>query len=706
MRISILLPYKENFSPEYAGAVSLFVNDTNNNSKYKKNVTIFGNTSYKNYLSKNYINIPFLKKIFHSHSKLYVNTFIDFQKKNLPELIEIHNRPNYVKIIKKKLNVKLHLFFHNDPLEMSGSKSIDERIFLLNNVDHIIFNSLWSKKRFLIDLNKKKYENKTSVTYQSSSKVKIDFNKKKNIISFVGKLNKAKGYDVFSVAIKKILDKHKSWNAVVFGDEPREEITLHHKNVKMYGFKKNSYILKYLEKVSISVICSRWEEPFGRTSLEAASRGSAVIITNRGGLPETTQHAQIIKKLDVNTLFNKIEFLIKNNKFRNQIQKKSYKDFKFTHQYIANQIDERRSATNFITATIKPINKIKALKIMHITNFNEKHDGRLQYNTGKRINNGFIRLGHNVLQLSDRDITSNYRSVLDPRGIDTLNLKIINSYNNFKPNLIVLGHADNVLASTLTYLKNLDKGLKVCQWFLDPVSKFAPDFDKNKKRILDKSSITDANFLTTDPKVISFNIKRSFFMPNPADQSFEILENYKNTCEFDIFFAMSHGVHRGNLKYGKRDFREEIIQKLIHQNRNSNIKFDLYGINKIQPIWGDEFIKRLAFSKMGLNLSRGKPLKYYSSDRIVQLMGNCLLTFIDEKTQYSDFFNKNELITYSGLSDLSEKINKYKKDDRERKIIARNGKIKYMKHFNSTLVAEFIINKTFQKNKKKFYWEE
>ena len=179
MRISILLPYKENFSPEYAGAVSLFVNDTNNNSKYKKNVTIFGNTSYKNYLSKNYINIPFLKKIFHSHSKLYVNTFIDFQKKNLPELIEIHNRPNYVKIIKKKLNVKLHLFFHNDPLEMSGSKSIDERIFLLNNVDHIIFNSLWSKKRFLIDLNKKKYENKTSVTYQSSSKVKIDFNKKK-----------------------------------------------------------------------------------------------------------------------------------------------------------------------------------------------------------------------------------------------------------------------------------------------------------------------------------------------------------------------------------------------------------------------------------------------------------------------------------------------------------------------------------------------
>ena len=34
---------------------------------------------------------------------------------------------------------------------------------------------------------------------------------------------------------------------------------------------------------------------------------------------------------------------------------------------------------------------------------------------------------------------------------------------------------------------------------------------------------------------------------------------------------------------------------------------------------------------MGLNLSRGEPLKYYSSDRIAQLMGNGLLTFINEK---------------------------------------------------------------------------
>ena len=36
MKIAILLPYKENFSPEYPGAVSLFVNETSKISRYKK----------------------------------------------------------------------------------------------------------------------------------------------------------------------------------------------------------------------------------------------------------------------------------------------------------------------------------------------------------------------------------------------------------------------------------------------------------------------------------------------------------------------------------------------------------------------------------------------------------------------------------------------------------------------------------------------
>ena len=157
------------------------------------------------------------------------------------------------------------------------------------------------------------------------------------------------------------------------------------------------------------------------------------------------------------------------------------------------------------------------------------------------------------------------------------------------------------------------------------------------------------------------------------DESFETLENYKNSFfSSDVFFAMSHGVHRGVLKKGKFDERELFINKLI--NITHNVRFDLYGMNKIQPIWADDYRIAISKSKIGLNLSQGKPTKYYSSDRFSQLIGNGLLVMIDEKTQIGNFFNKNEIVEYESINDLSEKILKYSNDDILRNKIAYNGR--------------------------------
>ena len=213
----------------------------------------------------------------------------------------------------------------------------------------------------------------------------------------------------------------------------------------------------------------------------------------------------------------------------------------------------------------------------------------------------------------------------------------------------------------------------------------------------------DATFLTTDPGSLFYKIKNSYFIPNPCDHSFETLKNFENNCENDLFFAMSHGVHRGALKKGKTDNREIFINKLI--NKNKNVNFDIYGMNNVQPIWGNTFLNKISNSSMGLNLSRGEPIKYYSSDRMAQLLGNGLLTFIDEKTHFNDFFNNNQMVFYKDLDDLSYKINKYKKDHSNRKRIAKNGKNFYLKEFNSTVVADFILSKLFDyKSKNKFIW--
>ena len=156
---------------------------------------------------------------------------------------------------------------------------------------------------------------------------------------------------------------------------------------------------------------------------------------------------------------------------------------------------------------------------------------------------------------------------------------------------------------------------------------------------------------------------------------------------------MSHGVNREKLKKGKIDSRINFLNNLIKKFKDIN--YDFYGFENKEPIWGDSFYRALVNSKMGLNLSRGLPTKYYSSNRIASLMGNGLLTFIDKKTQMNDFFNNKEIIFYDNISDLSEKIQFYKKNDKLRRKIAKNGKKKYFKLFNELKTTKYIIDKSF-----------
>ncbi len=710
MKISILLPYKENFSPDYPGAVSLFVYETSKISKYKKDITVFGNTKLQKRFKAKYVNIDLKNTFLSSQTKSYVNKFIQIEKKDPSSIIEVHNRPSYIHIINSSFSNKiLSLYFHNDPLSMEGSKTIAERKKLLKICYKIIFNSSWSKKRFLEGLeNKFVNSNKLLIFYQSAQKGNLAFlKKKKNWITFVGKLNRAKGYDIFSKSIVKILNKHQNWNALVIGDEKREKINLSHKRATILGFKKHHEVINIFKKTSITVACSRWDEPFGRTSLEASANGCAVVITNKGGLPETVTDAKIISNLNEKNLTKTINELIIDTKLRKKLQLLSIKNFYLTHKFVSKNIDNYRTEKLLYKKKIFTKAKNKSLRILHVTNFNERLDGRLFFNTGRRLNNGFIRLGHSVLGFSDRDIQKYYKSLKDFKGSTTLNDKLKKTCYNYKPDLVITGHADLISKDQIQELKEDNPNTKFAQWFLDPLNKNGPDYERNKSRILDKIDLMDGTFITTCPSALNFlpTNKKNFYIPNPSDESFETLNNFKKSCNVDVFFALSHGVHRGQLKIGKIDDRVDFLNSL--KQITPDVKFDIYGINKVQPIWADHYFKTISNSKMGLNLSRGNAIKYYSSDRITQIVGNGLVCLIDEKTKYNNFFEKDEMVFYKNVNDLSEKILKISRDEKLRKKIARKGKIKYMKYFNSNLVAKYIINKTLDiKDNCNYLWEK
>ena len=129
-------------------------------------------------------------------------------------------------------------------------------------------------------------------------------------------------------------------------------------------------------------------------------------------------------------------------------------------------------------------------------------------------------------------------------------------------------------------------------------------------------------------------------------------------------------------------------------------------MNFEEPKWNFDFYKEMMICKMSLNLSRGTPLKYATSNRLASYMGNGILTFIDKKTRYYDFFNKDEMCFYETVSDLRDQILDLRDDDNKINKIGKNGKEKYFKLFNNNLIGNYILNKTLNFEKKfNYVWD-
>ena len=690
--IAILLPNKEDYSKNKAAAASIWVKDFNKGYIASKQV-IFGISSSTSYLSSNFINLR--KKNLINNSYFYIQNFI----KNLPEsisVIVIHNRPHFFFILKKKFpKIKFVLVFHNDPNTLRGSRTVSEKINILENCDKIIFVSTYVKQKFYYNINNL-LPTKGEVIYPATNYYNHNFKKnikKEKLIVFIGKLNSAKGYNYFGQAAINIIKKHKNWRVIVAGNEKREAYNFQHERFKIFDWLSHKQIINIYKKSSISLVPSTWDEPFGRTAMESSDMGNALITSGKGGLKETSINPIILKKINATSIQSEIEKLIKNPNLLKKIQKFNYKNKKIDYKDSLKKLTKLKvnliEKNNYNLNIINNNNNNNNNKVLHIANFDEKNDFRLSnINLATKISNGFIKDKFHTTNFSDRFFSQqNTFSDIDNR--------IINIIKNLKPNLILLGHTNSLKTETLKNIKDKFSDIKIAFWYEDSINRKGPDYIKNKNFIEKYKNYVDQYFITTDKNNIEASIPRNKlnFIPVPSSNLSENLNLYKaRNYEYDIFYAVSHGVNRGVLKKNKIDERYNFLQLLM--SKSEDINYNIFGFNNIQPVWGDEFIKEISKCRFGLNLSRGEPVKYYSSNRIATLVANGVPTLMDDKVKYSDFFSNNEMIFYKNVDDLIDKVKFYKKNEKKRLQIGMNGKKKYFKIFNNKIVADYIASKT------------
>ncbi len=359
MLINILLPHKEKFSQNKASSVSITVRNNLKYTKYKKNIKVFGQKVKNPLFKKNFYGIENPWNILKSKNLNLAMQMCNHINKELTskQVLEIHNRPYLIKSIKKKLkgNHILSLFFHNNPIEMKGSMTIQDRKELLSNVDKIYCVSEFIKKKFLQGICDK--EKKVVVLYNGVLRKLKSFPSKKKEVIFVGRIVKEKGVDLLVNAISHLSQIYSHWHFKIIGSpklginkfddffskQIQAKIRSLNNNVSLLGYVSPEELELIMSRASIIVIPSVWEEPFGLVAAEAMANGVAIISSERGALPEIIQNnGMYIKNFNEKEIISKLEKLMINKILLNEMQKNSWNNFKMDAQSSSKQLDSYR----------------------------------------------------------------------------------------------------------------------------------------------------------------------------------------------------------------------------------------------------------------------------------------------------------------------------------------------------------------------------
>jgi len=325
------------------------------------------------------------------------------------------------------------------------------------------------------------------------------------------------------------------------------------------------------------------------------------------------------------------------------------------------------------------------MRILQVDNMQIRHYGRVRVSPERTIFNGLIRGNYKVEVFSDRDIaTFDAPFHIKPLGRAAANRRLLEMVENFRPEMLLVGHADIITNETLGAARAIVPGLRIALRNVDPL------FDEsNVAKIKHRIGHVDAIFVTTSGDALKqfwSPTNLVAYIPNATDAAVEDHDNStRRDFDWDLLFC---GV--GNVT----DTRYTLVRQLHDAFEGRDIRFASFGMHGRDAIWGRKYEDTLEASKMGLSLNRFEGWPLYSSDRIAQLMANGLLAFVSAESGLQKFFAEDMLAFFNDKDDLAAKALAFNADDALRRATAAKGRAFYRDHFSAERIGQFMVDVT------------
>lgn len=302
-----------------------------------------------------------------------------------------------------------------------------------------------------------------------------------------------------------------------------------------------------------------------------------------------------------------------------------------------------------------------------------------------KLLHGFVRIGCNVQVFNDRDVARGSTPLLTSSpGAKSANRKLIEACSNFRPDLLFLGHCELIRNETVIRIREENPNCSIVYRNVDPL----PD-PANRKRIQRRALVVDTIFLTAASPlhgVSSDSRAPVYFMPNPVDPAIDTVRSFERTDQdHDLFFAVSSN--------DGKDPRVRFAQAAAR--RVPSLRADIKGTPGNCSMRGAAFIDAIANARMALSLSRPDTVYLYASDRMSQMLGNGLLTFVARSTGFRDLFSEDEIGFFEDLDELVDKLKFFAANDKRRQAVAEAGWSAAHSMFASDRIAKYILERSF-----------
>ncbi|TPW34892.1 glycosyltransferase family protein [Oecophyllibacter saccharovorans] len=334
------------------------------------------------------------------------------------------------------------------------------------------------------------------------------------------------------------------------------------------------------------------------------------------------------------------------------------------------------------------------LKIVHVSDFffSLKKTTPSQFGTGGKLSNGLVRNGHQVIDISYRDVARaggwcgsrwlGRRALC--RGLEAF-------VASARPDVLLLGHGYMIPPETIARIRSRHPGMASAQWNVDAL--FVPD---NRRDFAARHQVVDASFATTAGPILRRIVGPRGavgFLPNPVDFSVERSRNFLHKkLEADLFYACGQGSDK-RLICGQWWNMESFLTHLLAR-LPGDFRLNCAGVRGQPYRRGADYARLLATAAMGLNASRRSDAFLYSSDRLAHMIGNGQLVFMERSTAYQTLFSEGEMAFFSSLEELADLLTRYRAHPAERQRVARAGWEKYGRLFNERRVADYLIRFT------------